>query len=360
MLLPAACTGESGNAPQKRGPSPFPVELETVQPQALEYTIQAVGSVEAFETVLVTARVQGAVEAVLFEEGKQVEQGQVLARIETQRYALEVASAKAAWDRAVSEMNDAAAGLARREKAAAQTPGVVTPEELETWRTRAATAAARASEAEVAHKRALLNERDSSPIAPFAGIVETRTVTTGQYVQPGTVIATMLRRDPLLLRFQVSEQEASGLAAGQEVTFLCGPASPARKAVLTHVAASATGAARQVAVTAHIKAEDAPALRPGAFAEVTIRLGGSASAVSIPQTAVRPSAEGFLAFVVKDGKAVKRVLTLGLRTPDGRVEVRQGIAAGEDVVVRGAEALRHGAPVQAAKGHFSDKPGNAP
>ena len=68
----------------------------------------------------------------------------------------------------------------------------------------------------------------------------------------------------------------------------------------------------------------------------------------IPQTAVRPSERGFLAFVVEDGKAVERVLTLGLRTAGGLVEVRSGLAAGESLVVRGAEALRAGAAVRVA------------
>jgi multidrug efflux pump subunit AcrA (membrane-fusion protein) len=65
----------------------------------------------------------------------------------------------------------------------------------------------------------------------------------------------------------------------------------------------------------------------------------------IPQTAIRPTDRGFLAFVVEDEVARERVLELGLRTADGRVEVRSGLAAGESLVVRGAEALRDGAKV---------------
>ena len=74
----------------------------------------------------------------------------------------------------------------------------------------------------------------------------------------------------------------------------------------------------------------------------------------IPQTAVRPSERGFLAFVVEDGRARERVLALGLRTADGRVEVREGLKPGEQLVVRGAEALSDGATVRVAEG---DKPG---
>jgi multidrug efflux system membrane fusion protein len=61
---------------------------------------------------------------------------------------------------------------------------------------------------------------------------------------------------------------------------------------------------------------------------------------------VRPSEKGFLAYVVEGDVAHERVLTLGLRTPQGDVEVKSGLAVGESVVVRGAEALRDGVKVK--------------
>lgn len=76
-----------------------------------------------------------------------------------------------------------------------------------------------------------------------------------------------------------------------------------------------------------------------------VPVGGPSQAPVIPQTAIRPSEKGFLAFVVEDGKARERVLTLGLRTSEGLVEVRGGLKAGEELVIRGAEALRDGLPV---------------
>jgi hypothetical protein len=66
----------------------------------------------------------------------------------------------------------------------------------------------------------------------------------------------------------------------------------------------------------------------------------------IPQTAVRPSERGFLAYVVQGDVAHERVLKLGLRTSDGLVEVREGLAPAESLVVRGAEALADGAKVR--------------
>jgi multidrug efflux pump subunit AcrA (membrane-fusion protein) len=103
-----------------------------------------------------------------------------------------------------------------------------------------------------------------------------------------------------------------------------------------------------VTVTAAIDPETAKLLRPGAFAEVTVPIAAGGDAPVIPQIAVRASERGFLAFVVEGDKARERVLTLGLRTADGRVEVRSGLKAGELLVVRGAEPLKEGSGVRVA------------
>jgi membrane fusion protein, multidrug efflux system len=324
----------------------FPVEVQTIESRDVEYAISAVGSVEAFERVQVTARVGGAVERVRFIEGQTVKQGEVLAEIEPSRYALAVRAAKATLEKAEAAQAEADAGLARREAVEEKSPGLIGGEELETWRTRARAAAAEISSAKVAVDQAELNLREAYVRAPVKGVLQTRTVQTGQYVQPGAVLATMIRRDPLLLRFRVPESDASRLSIGVMARFqLRGEARP-HSARLTHIAAAAEEASRMVIITAEIDDPSRDQLLPGAFAEVTIPVGQSAGAPVVPQTAVRPSERGFLAFVVEEGVARERVLTLGLRTPDGRVEVRDGILPGEQVVVRGAEALREGAQVR--------------
>jgi hypothetical protein len=78
-------------------------------------------------------------------------------------------------------------------------------------------------------------------------------------------------------------------------------------------------------------------------------VSGAREAPVVPQTAVRPSERGFLAFVVENDAAVERVLNLGMRTAEGLVEVTSGLKAGEMLVVRGSEALRNGVPVRMIK-----------
>jgi multidrug efflux system membrane fusion protein len=358
-LLPLAfaCSkGEAGQAQGKGGPGgargrslEFPVEVKPVESRRVEYSINAVGSLDAFERVAVTSRVAGAIEKVNFREGQLVRAGQQLVEIEPERYRIAVDAAQASMNKALAAKGEAEAGYARRQAASAKNPGLIRGEEIETWRTKVQTAAAEVTQAQAALAQARLNLRDAFVRAPVSGIIQTRTVETGQYVAVGTVLATLMRRDPLLLRFQVPEQEAAPLRAGIVARFNVAEDATQHEARITHVAAAASQSSRMVDVTANVVDTNAPQLRPGAFARVTVPIGATRDAPVIPQTAIRPSEKGFLAFTVSNGVAQQRVLTLGMRTADGQVEVREGLNAGEMLVVRGAEALRDGAKVKATQ-----------
>lgn len=327
----------------------FPVEVRPVESRKVEYTVTAVGSLDAFERVAVTARVAGGIERVNFSEGQIVGRGQTLAEIDPERYRLAVEAAEAALQKASAGRAEAEAGYSRRQAASAKNPGLIRGEEVETWRTKVQTAAAEVAAAQAALSSARLNLRDAFVRAPVAGIIQTRTVETGQYVAVGATLATLVRRDPLLLRFQVPEQDAQPLRPGIIARFNVSEEPVQNEARITHVAAAASQSSRMVDVTAHVVNPNRPELRPGAFARVTIPIGATREAPVIPQTAIRPTERGFLAYTVENGVAKARLLTLGMRTADGQVEVKEGLRAGETLVIRGAEALRDGAKVKVTR-----------
>jgi multidrug efflux system membrane fusion protein len=344
-----ACKKEgSGSAAAAggRGRVQFPVDVEQVPVRSLVYSVSAVGSVEAFEKVQVTARVSGAVDRVLFAEGEFAKAGQTLVEIETERYRLAVESAQASYEKAEASKADAEAGLKRRETVTTQNPGLIPGEEVETWRTKVLTAASDVAEKRSALNQAKLNLRDAFVKAPISGVIQTRTVQTGQFVQTGTVLATLVRRDPLLLRFRVPERDAARIKPGQEARFRVREDSREFSAKVVHVAESADDTSRLVDITANIDDPSDKTLRPGSFAEISVPVASASEAPVIPVSAVRPSERGFLAYVVEGDKAVERILTLGMRSADGRVEVLSGLRGGESLVVRGAEALSNGATVR--------------
>lgn len=327
----------------------FPVETAPVELRSLIYSVNAVGSIEAFEKVQVTARVSGAVDRVLFSEGNYAKVDQVLVEIETERYHLAVEAAQAAHDKSVAALADAEAGLKRRVAAVTQTPGLIPGEEVETWRTKVSLAKSDVGQAKAALNQANLNLHDAYVRAPFSGIIQTRTVQTGQYVQLGMVLATLVRRDPLLLRFKVPERDAAQMRPGLNALLRVRDNERDYSSKIVHVAASADPVTRMVEVTAEISNVKDEALRPGAFAEVVVPVSSSRTAPVVPLTAVRTSERGFLAYVVEKDTAVERIVTLGMRTADGQVEVLTGLKQGEILVIRGGEALRNGAPVKMGK-----------
>ncbi len=347
FVLAGACKKEgSASSGGGRIRMQFPVDVEQVPVRSLVYSVSAVGSVEAFEKVQVTARVSGAVDRVLFSEGEYAQAGQSLVEIETERYKLAVESAQAAYEKAQASKADAEAGLKRRETVITQNPGLIPGEEVETWRTKVLTAASEVAQTRSALNQAQLNLRDAFVKAPIAGVIQTRTVQTGQYVQTGTVLATLVRRDPLLLRFRVPERDAARIKPGQQARFRVREDSREFTAKVVHVAESADDVSRLVDITAHIDDPGDRALRPGSFAEISVPVASASEAPVIPVSAVRPSERGFLAFVVEGDKAVERILTLGMRSADGRVEVLSGLEGGESLVVRGSEALSNGVTVR--------------
>jgi len=353
LTAAGACKKEGGastSAQAGRARVQFPVDVEKVPVRSIVYSVTAVGSVEAFEKVQVTARVPGVADRVLFSEGGFAAADQVLVEIETERYRLGVESAQAAYEKSEASKADAEAGLKRRETVITQNPGLIPGEEVETWRTKVLTAAAEVAQTRSALNQAKLNLRDAFVRAPIAGIIQTRTVQTGQYVQTGTVLATLVRRDPLLLRFRVPERDASRIKPGQEAIFRVREDSREFTAKVVHVAESADDVSRLVDITANINDPSDHTLRPGSFAEITVPVSSTSESPVIPLSAVRPSERGFLAYVVEGDKAVERILTLGMRSADGRVEVLSGLAGGESLVIRGAEALQNGVTVRVAPG----------
>jgi RND family efflux transporter MFP subunit len=347
--LVAGCKKNEATAQAgKRGlkQAAFAVEVIKVDAQPRELSVTAPGVVDAFEHVQVTARVSGVVDKVTFVEGQEVKAGQTLALVDSRRYSLNVSSARAALAKAQATAADSEQSLKRREAASETNPGLIPGEEIETYRTRLRTAQADVAQANEALKLAQLNLDDSQVKAAANGTIQTRSVQTGQYVQAGTVIATLLQSEPMLLRFNVTTAEAPRLKVGMPVEFSLKESQQTYQGKISLVSGSADPESRLVPITAEVDSTHKFWLRPGSFATVQVKLTSQKQFPMIPQTAARPSDRGFVAFIVEGDTAHERVLQLGMHTADGWVEVHDGLQAGEQIVTRGAEALADGTKVQ--------------
>lgn len=344
-----AASGSSGGRGLRAGMA-FPVNVMAVEAKKVDYSVQTPGTLEAFERVQVTARVSGVVDKVSFSEGQNVKKGDVLVIIDSERYQLAVNSAKLTLAKVQAAQRDTEAMVARREGASEQHPGLIPGEELATYQTKTVTAKADADIASEALKVAQINLRDAFVRAPMNGTIQTRTVETGQYVNTGYLMATLLRSEPLLLRFQVEPETAPRLRPGMPVGFVLREAEGDYKAKITLVAEAADPTTHTVAVTAQVDADSKKYwLRPGSFCEVSIDIGAKREAPVIPRSATRATDHGYVAYVVQGSTAREKVVTLGMNTKDGWVEVRSGLEPGELLVVRGVESVTDGAKVIASK-----------
>jgi RND family efflux transporter MFP subunit len=342
--------GGGGRGAAGKGNVQFAVDVMPVPSLKVDYIVSAPGTIDAFERVQVTARVSGVIDKVGFTEGQDVKKGDVLVVIESERYQLAVNSAKALVAKAQATQKDMEGAAARRQTATSDHPGLIPGEEVESYKTKALTAQADTASAQESLKVAQANLRDAFVRAPIDGTIQTRTVETGQYVQPGYLMATLLRSDPMLLHFQVQPQDAPRLKPGMTVNFTMRETPNTYSAKITLVAGAAEAATHTVGVTAEVpNTEKKYWLRPGSFCDVTIDVGATRDAPVIPRTATRATDHGYVVYVVDGDVATEKVVTLGMNTKDGRIEVRSGLSAGELLVVRGAEALKSGAHVRASR-----------
>jgi RND family efflux transporter MFP subunit len=349
LLLPIAfgCSKSSADGRGSRKLE-YPVQVAPLQKRHVQYAVTAPGALDAFQQVQITARVAGAVDRVAFVEGQNVKEGDTLATIESDRYQVAVDQSKAALDKAVATQKSQEAQLNRRTATQTTNPGLIPGEEIEQHQTAVETAKADVAAAQQQLRVSQLNLRDSIVRAPIAGIVQTRTVQTGQFLQPGAVLATIIQRDPLLLRFAVAEQDAPRLKAGQQATIVLRESAHTYTATISLVGGAADPQTRLVPVTAQVDETDHQYwLRPGAFCEVSVPIGDARDAIVVPTMSVQPTEKGNVVYVVDDKNiAHSKIVELGMYTPDGNVEVTRGVDEGQQVVVRGIEPLSDGAPVK--------------
>jgi multidrug efflux system membrane fusion protein len=352
LLVPAlaACKGGQSAAAPRGGPGgqrPLTVRAAPVVAQDVVYEIKAIGSLEPEELVQVTAEVQGAVSEVKFNEGDRVGTQTVLARIDPDRYRLEAERAEATYRKALADAESARSVLARREALARDQ--LVAAEELNRSRADSDQLVAEAAAAKAARDLANQNVERSNVRPSRPGTINTRAVQTGQFVQPGNVLATLVDTSRLRLRFKVGDAESLRARRQQTVRFRVASLG-AREfdATVYHVSDMADPATRQVEVMAWVR--NPGELKPGFFTEVTLASETRKGALVVPEGAIQASDRGFVTYVVTQQKAQLRPVSIGLRTGTGVVEILSGLKAGEIVVTEGSDRLADGVSVQVAQG----------
>ena len=306
--------------------------------------IQAVGTFRAVQGIELAPQIGGVIRAFHFDSGQEVAKGTLLVELDD---SVEQADLKSN----LATLKNADMALDRQRQLI--TGGSTSRSTLD-----AAEAARDQASAAVERTRALIAQK--ALVAPFAGRIGLRRADIGQYVSPGTGIASLQQLDPIYVDFPVPEQTIAELATGQvvEVSVDAWPDQPFTGKVIS-LDARVSAETRNLVVRAEVKNAD-KRLKPGMFANVAVLVGKAQSLVTLPRTGVTYSLYGDSVYVVKPAPAAagsaqaapadqmiveRRTVKLGA-SRGARVSILSGLEAGEQVVSEGQSKLMAGARVR--------------
>ena len=330
-LYAVACGGDSsGQVARKPGAArnAIPVEAVIVQTQSLDNRITTTGTLMANEEVELRAEISGRVTGVFFEEGKRVKQGKLLFKINDREL-------RAQLKRNQAEEKQAVDDEARKQKLF----------DLKSISQEEHDKAVNALHVAQANREAIEAQLAETEIkAPFDGVVGLRQVSAGGYVTPDILAATMQDIDPMKVQFSVPEKYAALLKNGTAIQVRIGESTDAFDGKVYAVESKIDPGTRTITARGRIPNPNGT-LIPGAFAKIEISLEQVANAIVVPSGAVVPDITGESVFVFRDGKAKTVPVQTGVRTENG-IQITQGLAANDTLIVTGLLQLTDGKPVQ--------------
>ncbi|WP_375416693.1 efflux RND transporter periplasmic adaptor subunit [uncultured Hymenobacter sp.] len=338
---PGAAGGSGAN--QKGGPgaagagggrgagAKTPVSAFVVATTSLADEVAATGSVLAEEAVTIRSEVPGKITSFTIREGQAVRKGQLL-------FTINAADIQAQLQKLATNQK-LYADQERRQRTLLNKE-FISAQEYE--QSAAQLQAARADRAALQATLAKTYVR-----APFDGVLGLTTTTVGTYVSPGDEITTLSRTRPVKIAFQVPGRFAAVVKRGDEVKIKDEGSGKTYSARVYALDPQIDPVSRTLPVRARF-ANTKDELRPGAFVKVSLQLSEASNAIQIPTEAITPEAAGYSVFLIKNGKAVKQPVKIGVRS-ERLIQITNGLAVGDSVARTGILQLKPGDAVRATK-----------
>ncbi len=343
----------SSNPPASRrgwGGETSSVRVVPVEKGSLDVQLHAIGTVTALNTVTVRSRVDGMLEALLFEEGAEVEQGELLARIDPAPYQAQLEQAQGQLQQNQAQLENAEVDLKLYRDLYAQDSIARQQLDSQAALVRELQGANKSGQAQLDEARLQLSWTDIT--APISGRLGLRRVDAGNLITANDSegLVSITQTQPISVFFTIPEGQVSPLRSAMR------SGEPLRLEALDRNEQQVIASGRLVSLdnqidtttgTLRIKGEfanDEQALFPNQFINVRLRLQQIDDALTIPVDALQHGSQGTYVYVVEEGRAFVRQVEAGIVDGD-RVAITAGLKAGERVVLEGLDRLRDGREV---------------
>jgi membrane fusion protein (multidrug efflux system) len=349
-MLALACGIENSESTEEYGPRPAVVETVLIEPEDVRDLLEFVGQLDSAYSVILKPEISGVVESISFREGMPVKKGEPLVQLRNAEQRARVREAEATvrltrnrYDRARTLAEQRAESTAGLEKALA---------EFEI-------AGAKLELAKIQLDRTIIR-------APFDGVVGSRLVSPGERVSPGSDrdfggdggggggsasgIVRIDSLDEMELIFTLPETVMAIARKGVKVELRVSPfPDETFGGTVYFVDPRIDAISRRVLVKARVPNPEHK-LRPGLFATLQVEISTREGALMVPEASVVYGRDGVFVWRIVDDLAVQVPVELGIRQP-GRVELREGVKAGDRVVSAGTHKLRAGTEVRDVARH---------
>jgi RND family efflux transporter MFP subunit len=303
----------------------IPVEFERLSSQ-----IEAVGSAEAIQSIIIYPAVADKVTAIMFTPGQKVKRGDVLLELDARRQ-------RVAVDRARIQLADSQRTLERLTTSRSQ--GAIAQSQLDDAVTARDLIKVTLTEAET-------ELEDRTVKAPFAGVVGLTDVEIGDRITQQTAITTLDNRSELFVNFRAPETALTMLQQQPELTLQPWQGGDVNlQAQISQVDSRIDNINRTIRVRALLDNRD-DLYRPGMSFRVNLKVQGEAYAI-VPEAALLWGATGAYVWMEQDGKAKKVEVQIKQRL-SGRLLVLADLAEGDMLITEGVQSLRAGQAVQAS------------
>ncbi len=304
------------------------VNAIVVEPGEFANVITLSGSVEANEQVQIRSEVSGIVRNLAFQEGSNVQRGQLLLRIDDTELQAQLSQANT-QEKLAADNENRARLLLEKEAISVQEYDV-------------ALADYESSKAQSALIRAQIDK--TSIRAPFSGKIGLRSISEGEYLTPATVVANLMSVNPVKIQFAVPEKYSGQIGVGQGLKFQVSGSNTRYHAEVYAIEPGVDPTTRTISIRAIANNPDGT-IFPGAFAHIELPLDQVEDAILVPSQAVIPVQNGKQVFVYRNGVALAVEVEAENRTSSD-VLINRGIAIGDTVLVSGIMSVRDGDSVR--------------